>query len=75
MELTSTRESDQQIMMIKLRHTGQLNKGDYEYIQFFNIIMRKCLDFLQLKLVGRNYFDPQKKVNYFYLTNKTVFSS
>ncbi|XP_014210002.1 piwi-like protein Siwi isoform X2 [Copidosoma floridanum] len=61
LELTSQRESDNQLMSIKIRHVGQLNKGDYEYVAFFNIIMRKCLDLLELKLLGRNYFDPHKK--------------
>ena len=41
-----------------------MTKGDHHYIQFFNIIMRKCLDYLNLQLVGRNYFDPHNKVTF-----------
>ncbi|OXU31859.1 hypothetical protein TSAR_014087, partial [Trichomalopsis sarcophagae] len=62
LELTAERAGDQQLMLIKIRHTGEMTRGDHDYIQFFNIIMRKCLDSLQLQLVGRNYFDAGNKI-------------
>lgn len=40
--------------------------GDYTYIQVFNILMRKCLGFLKLQLVGRNFFDAAAKVDIYY---------
>ncbi|XP_058800453.1 WASH complex subunit 4-like [Phymastichus coffea] len=61
LELSSERQSDQQMVLIKLRKVGDMTRGDHHYIQFFNIIMRKCLDYLQLQLVGRNYFDAKNK--------------
>ncbi|KMQ97723.1 protein piwi [Lasius niger] len=62
MTFTSTRQSDEQHITITVRLVGDMLVGDIHYIQFFNIIMRKCYEFLQLKLIGRNYFDPESKV-------------
>ncbi|XP_033230156.1 piwi-like protein Siwi isoform X2 [Belonocnema kinseyi] len=62
MEVFSTRQSDQSQIRITIRLVGELRKGDHHYIQFFNIIMRKCLDHLDLQLVGRNFFDAKNKV-------------
>jgi aubergine-like protein len=41
---------------------GDLKMGDYHYIQFFNILMRRALSHLDLELVGRNFFDAKAKV-------------
>jgi len=65
MVFTSTRQSDEQHITITVRLVNDILVGDAQYIQFFNIIMRKCYDHLKLKLVGRNYFDPQNKVSTF----------
>ncbi|XP_012529019.2 piwi-like protein Siwi [Monomorium pharaonis] len=62
MVFTSTRQSDEQHITITVRIVGDMLVGDAQYLQFFNIIMRKCFDHLKLKLVGRNYFDPQNKI-------------
>lgn len=62
MEFLSTRQSDNVHIKIDMRVVGSISQGDPHYLQFFNIIMRKCLDYLDLKLVNRNYFDPDNKV-------------
>ncbi|KOC68594.1 Protein piwi [Habropoda laboriosa] len=62
LEMYSVRQSDDTKIRISIRLVGDMMKGDQNYIQFFNIIMRKCLDLLKLQLVGRNYFDPRSKV-------------
>ncbi|KDR24113.1 Protein piwi, partial [Zootermopsis nevadensis] len=62
MELFSTRESDKTPIRITVRLVGDLTEGDYHYIQFFNILMRKALGYLQLQLVGRNFFDALAKI-------------
>lgn len=56
------RQSDQEKIRISVRMVGELQKGDHQYIQFFNIVMRKCLDNLKLQLVGRNFYDPANKI-------------
>ncbi|XP_076626994.1 aubergine [Colletes latitarsis] len=62
LELWSARQSDDTKIRITVRLVGDLAKGDQQYISFFNIIMRKCLDLLKLQLVGRDYFDARSKV-------------
>lgn len=32
---------------------------DGYFVQFFNIMLRKCMEGLDLQLLGRNYFDPK----------------
>lgn len=63
MEFVSTRRSDEEHIKIKIRLVGDMTQEDPHYIQFFNIIMRKCLEHLQLQLVGRNYFDARETVS------------
>lgn len=62
LELISIRNSDEARIRITVRLVGDLAQGDAHYIQFFNILMRKCLGRLDLQLVGRNFFDAQAKV-------------
>ncbi|XP_026465742.1 piwi-like protein Siwi [Ctenocephalides felis] len=62
-ELTSTRKSDGSQILIRIKLASQITAGDYQYLQFFNILMRKCFEGLKLQLVGRNYFDALAKIN------------
>lgn len=62
LELISIRNSDEARIRITVRLVGDLAQGDAHYIQFFNILLRKCLDHLDLQLVGRNFFDAKAKV-------------
>ena len=71
----STRQSDLKTIKITIRLVGELRKGDHHYIQFFNIIMRKCLDHLNLQLVGRNFFDAQNKVSFSNLDNILILKN
>jgi hypothetical protein len=41
---------------------GDMKEGDYHYLQFFNILMRRALSHLELELVGRNFYDAKAKV-------------
>ncbi|KAG5317323.1 AUB protein, partial [Pseudoatta argentina] len=62
MVFTSTRQSDEQHITITVRLVGDMLVGDPHYIQFFNILVRKCYENLKLKLVGRHYFDTGSKI-------------
>jgi len=62
MELFSTRKSDEATIRITVKLAGDLKEGDHHYFQFFNILMRKALTFLNLQLVGRNLYDAGAKV-------------
>lgn len=63
MEIWSLRTSDDTKIRITIRLVGEMERVDQRYLQFFNIIMRKCLALLNLQLVGRDYFDAHSKVN------------
>lgn len=45
-----------------MKLVGDIVASDPQYIQFYNILARKSLEYLNLQLVGRNYFDPHAKV-------------
>lgn len=62
-ELVSTRQSDDTPIKIIIRLVGDMMRDDPHYIQFFNIIMRKCLEHLKLQLVGRDYYDAINKAS------------
>lgn len=63
MELTSKRNFDDKIVIITIKFTQIIEKGDHASIQIFNLLMRKSLMNLNLSLVGRNYYDEGAKVN------------
>ncbi|CAH1169267.1 unnamed protein product [Phyllotreta striolata] len=46
---------------ITLRSVGELKWGDFHYIQVFNRLVRNLLEFMDLKKIQDNYFDPQLK--------------
>nr|XP_050862637.1 piwi-like protein Siwi isoform X3 [Vespula vulgaris]XP_050862638.1 piwi-like protein Siwi isoform X3 [Vespula vulgaris] len=62
MNLLSKRQFDDEKITITIKFVGDLAKDDHHYLQFFNIIMRKCLEHLKLQLVGRDYYDAETKV-------------
>lgn len=61
MEHFSKRDSDNQEIRITIKLVGDLHPGDYHYLQFFNILTRKILGQLDLKLVGTKFLDPANK--------------
>ncbi|XP_050436939.1 piwi-like protein Siwi [Adelges cooleyi] len=62
-ELTSKRHYDDAMFILKFKFTNTIEYGDYSYIQVFNLLLRNCLRHLELKLVGRNYYDASAKIN------------
>ena len=62
LELISIRNTDDTTVRITVRLASDLAQGDSHYMQFFNILLRKCLGHLDLQLVGRNFFDAKAKV-------------
>ncbi|CAG9764078.1 unnamed protein product [Ceutorhynchus assimilis] len=61
-EFVSQDETTQQNIKVEIRMVGEVNEGDYHYLQLFNIIIRKCFNYMNFQLLGRNYFDPNLKV-------------
>ncbi|XP_050528664.1 piwi-like protein Siwi [Daktulosphaira vitifoliae] len=58
-DLTSTRRYDDQMFILKIKFTNSIEPGDYAYIQVFNLLLRNCIRHLDLKLIGRNFYDPK----------------
>ncbi|KAE9523124.1 hypothetical protein AGLY_016478 [Aphis glycines] len=63
-ELTSKRNTDGQLVIMTIKFTTVVEKGDHTCIQIFNILMRKSLGHLKLILVGRNYYDKDAKIDF-----------
>lgn len=62
LNLVSTNREDVE-HRIKLRFTKQILMSDNESIQVLNLILRRAMQGLQLKLVQRNYYDPADAKN------------
>ncbi|XP_050431012.1 piwi-like protein Siwi [Adelges cooleyi] len=62
-ELTSQNRNDDKIFIIKVKFTNVLKSGDYAYIQVFNLLLRNCIRHLGLKLIARNFYDPEAKID------------
>ena len=57
---TKTRKGED--VTVKLRLVEELRPTDHHFISFYNIILRKMLENLNLELVGRNYYNPGSKI-------------
>ncbi|XP_021919553.1 piwi-like protein Siwi isoform X2 [Zootermopsis nevadensis] len=62
MVIFSNRPSDGAKVLITIRGVGIVTCGDYHYVHIFNLLMRRCLDNLNLQLVGRHYFDSSARI-------------
>ncbi|KAL4154233.1 hypothetical protein QTP88_002060 [Uroleucon formosanum] len=62
-ELKSTRCTDDQIVGIMVKFTNVIETGDYANIQVFNLLLRNCIRHLKLTLIGRNFYDPNAKID------------
>jgi len=54
------------MMVLTVKYTTVIETGDYANIQVFNLLLRNCLRHLELKLIGRNFYDPKAKVKLYY---------
>ncbi|XP_060846985.1 piwi-like protein Siwi [Rhopalosiphum padi] len=62
-ELASTRRPDDQIVIVTVKFTNVIETGDYANIQVFNLLLRNCLRHLKLTMIGRNFYDPEAKID------------
>lgn len=60
--LVSHNEDKSQAYTISIRGTGEVQFGDFAYVQVFNVLMRSCISSLDLSLVGRDYYDVKAAV-------------
>lgn len=59
---TSKDEVSGQIFTIKIRKVGVVNKMDMQYVQFYNIMIRKIMEGMNLTMVNRNYYDSENPI-------------
>lgn len=76
-EFTAVRQSDNEPVKIIICLVGNMSADDPYYTVVFNIIMRKCLEYLKLQLVGREYYDATNKVRnlYFFILLNRKFNN
>ncbi|XP_033172824.1 protein aubergine [Drosophila mauritiana] len=48
---------------IKIKAVGSVESTDDQQFKVLNLIMRRAMEGLDLKLVSRNYFDPKAQIN------------
>ena len=46
-----------------MRLVGQVSPGDVQYLQFYNIIVRSCLQLLEFEELGRHFYDRHAAVS------------
>jgi aubergine-like protein len=62
-EVASTRETDQQIINIKIRRVGEIVPTSPNFIHLFNIVFRRCLKLYGMKQIDRNFYDMKRRIN------------
>lgn len=60
-ELVS-KDKEDVIYKVTISLVGELTPYDHYFLQFFNILLKKCFQELKLEEMNRNYFDPKAKV-------------
>ncbi|XP_041347966.1 piwi-like protein 1 isoform X1 [Gigantopelta aegis] len=62
-EVYSTRQYDGEQIRITITLTNELPPNSPQFIQVANIIFRRILSMIDMKQIGRNYFNPTLSVN------------
>lgn len=62
MTLCSTRRSDGAKFELIIRLVSELHPTDVMYLQIYNIMVRKCLDMMELEELGRHFYDRHKAI-------------
>ncbi|XP_035713881.1 piwi-like protein Siwi isoform X2 [Folsomia candida] len=58
----SVRDSDKSKVEMTIHLVATLTPTDVMYLQVFNILMRKCLEFMELEELGRHFYDRHKAI-------------
>lgn len=60
-ELVSRREDDT-VFQLRLKFIKEISFMDSEYMQVMNILMRRCMENLNMQLIGRNYYNSSAEI-------------
>jgi aubergine-like protein len=61
--LYSERKSDGEKVEVRIRCVGRVEPEDAIYMQFYNLVVRKCLYGMKLEEMGRNFFDRHAAID------------
>ncbi|KAK8395790.1 hypothetical protein O3P69_005712 [Scylla paramamosain] len=61
-ELVSKLEDGGTVFQLRLKFIKEVNFMDPEYMQLMNILMRRCMEYLNLQLIGRNYYNASAEI-------------
>jgi len=62
MSLVSERETDRAKIKLTVTLTSQIPPGDVQYLQFYNIIIRACMNALKFEELGRHFYDRHSSI-------------
>lgn len=62
----SERRLDDQKVIITVKFTNIIEAGDNANIQVFNLFLHNCLRNLELKQIGRYFYDPKTTVRFYF---------
>jgi len=57
-DLTTKHPNSGQMITVRIRLVGEVMPTDFHFVQFLNILLRTCMEELNLAQLGRNYYDP-----------------
>ena len=61
--LQSQRRHDGEMITVTIKLTNELPPNSPQCIQVYNIIFRRVLAIIDMKQIGRNYYNPQQAVS------------
>lgn len=61
-EVASTRQSDGQIIQIKIKRVGEIVPQSPQFIHLFNLVFRKCLKLYGMQEIDRSYYDMRNRI-------------
>ncbi|XP_052219954.1 piwi-like protein 1 [Dreissena polymorpha] len=62
-EVVSERKTDGTVVQVIIKLTNELPPNSPQCIQVYNIIFRRVLAMIEMKQIGRNYYNPAQKVD------------
>jgi len=60
-EVSSQRETDQEIIVIKIKRVGEIVPTSPNFVHLFNLVFRRCLRLYGMKQMERNFYDMRQK--------------
>ena len=62
-EVASKRESDGEIITIKIKRIAEIVPKSPNFVHLFNLVFRRCLKLYGMKEIDRNYYDMRNKIS------------